>query len=93
MRNDRTKVKEVSSEVSKYIQWIQMTRLNYEPPTDLLSKLSLVSEVKKHAKLLSKNLNDDVADNFELRIWIFISGDEDAKRIIRLMVEAFCEKN
>ncbi|XP_025609617.1 uncharacterized protein [Arachis hypogaea] len=29
-------------------------RLNYEPPTDLLSKLSLVSEVKKPAKLPSK---------------------------------------
>ncbi|KAL4375649.1 hypothetical protein AHAS_Ahas05G0302900 [Arachis hypogaea] len=29
-------------------------RLNYEPPTDLLSKLSLVFEVKKSAKLPSK---------------------------------------
>ncbi|XLS85693.1 hypothetical protein HN51_035859, partial [Arachis hypogaea] len=29
-------------------------RLNYEPPTDLLSKLSLVSEVKKPVKLPSK---------------------------------------
>ncbi|QHO20692.1 Cysteine protease [Arachis hypogaea] len=29
-------------------------RLNYEPPTDLLSKLSLVSKVKKPAKLPSK---------------------------------------
>ncbi|XLT14028.1 hypothetical protein HN51_059718 [Arachis hypogaea] len=26
MRNDRTKVKEVSSEVSKYTHWNQMTR-------------------------------------------------------------------
>ncbi|XLS97884.1 hypothetical protein HN51_040619, partial [Arachis hypogaea] len=29
-------------------------RLNYGPPTDLLSKLSLVSEVKKPTKLPSK---------------------------------------
>ncbi|XP_057751768.1 putative disease resistance RPP13-like protein 1 [Arachis stenosperma] len=37
--------------------------------------------------------NDRVADNFELRIWISISGDEDAKRITRSIVEAVCEKS
>ncbi|KAL1356127.1 hypothetical protein HN51_008111 [Arachis hypogaea] len=34
-------------------------RLNYEPPTDLLSKLSLVSDVKKPAKLPSKGLKEN----------------------------------
>ncbi|RYR56027.1 hypothetical protein Ahy_A05g021838 [Arachis hypogaea] len=38
-------------------------RLNYEPPTDLLSKLSLVFEVKKSAKLPSKNASASLTLN------------------------------
>ncbi|MED6164368.1 hypothetical protein PIB30_089253 [Stylosanthes scabra] len=34
-------------------------RLNYEPPADLLSKLSLVSDIKKTANLPSKDLKEN----------------------------------